>query len=87
MGYYVAKAKGFYDDQGLDVTIEEGGPGTPARDRLLSGAADFAVTSFAEQRDLMKAGKPVCGNGRLPDSPLVIFSCKFGHQSAGRSSW
>ncbi len=75
VGYYVAKAKGFYDDQGLDVTIEEGGPGTPARDRLLSGAADFAVTSFAEQRDLMKAGKPVLAvMAAFQIPPLVIFS-------------
>ncbi len=75
VGYYVAKAKGYYDDQGLDVTIEEGGPGTPARDRLLSGAADFAVTSFAEQRDLMKAGKPVLAvMAAFQIPPLVIFS-------------
>ncbi len=26
-GYYAAQAKGFYKDQGLDVTIVEGGPG------------------------------------------------------------
>ena len=30
-GYYVAKDKGFYKDEGLDVTIKPGGPGHRAR--------------------------------------------------------
>jgi NitT/TauT family transport system substrate-binding protein len=75
VGYYVAEAKGFYENEELDVTILEGGPGTPARDQLLSGAATFAITSFAEQRDLVKAGKPsaaVMSAFQIP--PLVIFS-------------
>lgn len=75
VGYYVAQAKGFYDDQHLDVTILEGGPGAPATDALLSGAATFAVTSFAEQRDLVTQGKPavaVMAAFQIP--PLVIFS-------------
>jgi NitT/TauT family transport system substrate-binding protein len=75
VGYYVAEAKGFYERQGLDVTILEGGPGTPAREKLLSGEATFAITSFAEQRDLVVAGKPsvaVMSAFQIP--PLVIFS-------------
>ncbi len=74
-GYYVAEAQGFYDDQGLDVIILEGGPGVPARDQLLNGAADFAITSFGEQRDLIVAGSPsvaVMAAFQIP--PLVIFS-------------
>lgn len=74
-GYYTAQAKGFYKDQGLDVTILEGGPGTPARDKVINGEATFAVTSFAEQRDLVAAGKPsvaVMAAFQIP--PLTIFS-------------
>lgn len=75
VGYYVAETEGFYDEQGLGVTIVEGGPGTPARDRLLNGEVDFAVTSFAEQRDLVRAGKPVVAvTAAFQIPPLVVFS-------------
>lgn len=74
-GYYVAHAKGFYKDQGLDVSILEGGPGTPARDKVMNGEVTFAVTSFGEQRDLVAAGKPsvaVMAAFQIP--PLTIFA-------------
>jgi NitT/TauT family transport system substrate-binding protein len=74
-GYYVAQAKNFYKDQGLDVTILEGGPGTPARDKVMNGEVTFAVTSFGEQRDLVAAGKPsvaVMAAFQIP--PLTIFA-------------
>jgi ABC-type nitrate/sulfonate/bicarbonate transport system substrate-binding protein len=77
VGYYVAQAKEFYKDQGLDVTILEGGPGTPARDKVMNGKTTFAVTSFAEQRDLVAAGKPsvaVMAAFQIP--PSTIFSLK-----------
>ena len=75
VGYYVAQAKGFYKDEGLDVTILEGGPGKPARDRVMNGEVTFAITSFGEQRDLVAAGKPsvaVMTAFQIP--PLTIFS-------------
>jgi ABC-type nitrate/sulfonate/bicarbonate transport system substrate-binding protein len=74
-GYYVAQAKGLYKDQDLDVTIVEGGPGQPARDRVMNGEVTFSVTSFAEQRDLVAAGKPsvaVMAAFQIP--PSTIFS-------------
>ena len=75
VGYYIADAKGFYKDQGLDVTILEGGPGTPARDQVVNGAATFAVTSFAEQRQLIIDKKPVVAvMAAFQIPPLVIFS-------------
>ena len=74
-GYYVAQAKGFYKDQGLDVTILEGGPGTPARDMVMSGKSTFAITSFAEQRDMVVAGKPtVAVMAAFQISPSTIFA-------------
>ena len=74
-GYYVAQAKGFYEDKGLGRTILEGGPGTPARDKVMNGEVTFAVTSFGEQRDLVAAGKPsvaVMAAFQIP--PLTIFA-------------
>ncbi len=37
-GYYVAKAKGFYDAEGLDVTIKAGGPDVNPS-QVIAGAA------------------------------------------------
>lgn len=75
VGYYVAVAKGFYAAQKLDVTILEGGPGSPARDQVLNGVATFAITSFAEQKEIVSTKKPavaVMAAFQIP--PLVIFS-------------
>ena len=39
-GYYVAKAKGFYKDAGLDVTIKPGGPDIAPQQVIAGGGAD-----------------------------------------------
>lgn len=75
VGYYVAQAKGFYAAHGLRVEIREGGPDSPAKDHVLDGTADFAISSFGEQKDLVAAGRPtvaVMAAFQIP--PLVIFS-------------
>ena len=75
VGYYVADAKGFYRDGGLDVQIREGGPGKPAIDSALDGSADFAISSFGETRDAVVKHEPVVAvmaGFQIP--PLVIFS-------------
>lgn len=41
-GYYVALEKGFYRDQGLEVTIIPGGPGVEPAEQLVRGEVDFA---------------------------------------------
>lgn len=42
-GYYVAAAKGFYKDQGLDVTIKPGGPDIAPEQVIAGGGADVIV--------------------------------------------
>src|SRR5471030_989135 len=42
-GYYVAKEKGFYKDEGLDVTIKPGGPDVAPEQVLAGGGADVVV--------------------------------------------
>ena len=44
-GLYVAKAKGFYKADGLDVTINPGGPNLNAESLVASGADSFAWSS------------------------------------------
>jgi NitT/TauT family transport system substrate-binding protein len=42
-GYYVAKDKGFYKAEGLDVTIKPGGPDVAPEQVLIGGGADVVV--------------------------------------------
>ncbi len=42
-GYYVAKDKGFYADEGLDVTIKPGGPDIAPESVIAGGGADVIV--------------------------------------------
>jgi NitT/TauT family transport system substrate-binding protein len=42
-GYYAAKAKGFYDDEGLDVNIKIGGPSITPEQVVLGKQADFGI--------------------------------------------
>src|SRR3954466_14825680 len=42
-GYYVAKDKGFYQDAGLDVTINAGGPDIAPPQVIAGGGADVIV--------------------------------------------
>ena len=47
MGYYVAKAKGYYDEVGLDVTITPGGGDISETTAVSNGTVDFGVTWVA----------------------------------------
>jgi NitT/TauT family transport system substrate-binding protein len=42
-GYYAAKAKGFYDEEGLDVNIKVGGPSITPEQVVLGKQADFGI--------------------------------------------
>ena len=44
MGYYVALAKGYYKDVGLDVTIIPGGGDIAETTAVYTGQVDFGVT-------------------------------------------
>jgi NitT/TauT family transport system substrate-binding protein len=45
-GYYAAKAKGYYKDAGLDVTLKVGGPDIVNEQTVLSKQAEFGVDWF-----------------------------------------
>jgi len=42
-GYFVAKDKGFYEDEGLDVTIKPGGPDVAPPQVIAGGGADVII--------------------------------------------
>ncbi len=75
IGYYVAEDKNFYGEANIDTKIIAGGPGISARDYILDGRADFAVTSFDEQKSLIESAKPsVAVMSVFQTPPMVMFS-------------
>ncbi len=66
-GYYAAEAKGFYRDEGLEVTIREGGPDKPPVATVLSGEAQFSIGDS----DLVAA--------RINGQPIVALAAIFQH--------
>lgn len=57
-GYYAALEKGFYEREGLEVTLVEGGPGTSPAAELASGRAQYAVDGPNMLLEYLK-GEPV----------------------------
>jgi ABC-type nitrate/sulfonate/bicarbonate transport system substrate-binding protein len=66
-GYYAAQAKGFYRDEGLEVTIREGGPDKPPVATVLSGEAQYSIGDS----DLITT--------RINGQPIVALAAIFQH--------
>jgi NitT/TauT family transport system substrate-binding protein len=58
-GYYVALAKGYYEDEGLDVTIKPGGPDVAPAQVLAGGGADVIVDWMPSALAAREKGLPL----------------------------
>ncbi|MFC3704381.1 ABC transporter substrate-binding protein [Devosia honganensis] len=58
-GYLVAEAKGFYDEEDLDVTILAGGPNIAPEQVIAGGGADIIVTWMAAGMAARESGVPL----------------------------
>ncbi|MCB1362490.1 MAG: ABC transporter substrate-binding protein [Rhodobacteraceae bacterium] len=58
-GYFVAEAKGFYDEEGLDVTIKPGGPDIAPEQVIAGGGADVITTWMAAALAARERGVPL----------------------------
>lgn len=67
-GYYVAQAKGFYEEEGLNVTIKPGGPDLAPPQVLAGGGADVIVEWM-----------PAALAAREKGLPLVNIAQPFAH--------
>lgn len=73
-GYYAAQAKGFYRDEGLDVTIREGGADRPVMATVLKGDAHYGISDSELLIDRLN-GQPVMALAAIfQHSPYVILS-------------
>jgi NitT/TauT family transport system substrate-binding protein len=58
-GYYAAVTQGYYKDEGLDVTVAEGGPDIVPIDSLTAGDADYAISWVPKVLGSIEAGAKV----------------------------
>lgn len=58
-GYLVAEAKGFYDEEDLDLTILPGGPNIAPEQVIAGGGADIIVTWMAAGMAARESGVPL----------------------------
>src|SRR6185369_1834072 len=66
-GYYVAQAKGFYKDAGLDVTIKPGGPDVSPVQVIAGNQADVVVNWMPEALAAREAGVPLVNIAQVFD--------------------
>ncbi|MDF2922401.1 MAG: myristoyl transferase [Paenibacillaceae bacterium] len=76
-GYYVAAEKGYYKDEGLDVTIVPGGPDIVPEQQVANGAADIGVDWVASLLAHQEQGLPLVEIAQIyQQSGLVLVSKK-----------
>ncbi len=76
-GFYVAAEKGFYRENGLDVSLQPGGPDFPAIQMVAGGNEHFGVTGADQVLVARSRGVPVVALAVLyRKSPFVLFSLK-----------
>jgi NitT/TauT family transport system substrate-binding protein len=64
-GYYVARAKGFYQEEGIDLTIQPGGPDVNPVQLLVAGDTDIAVNAFGNALVARESGADVISIGQV----------------------
>jgi NitT/TauT family transport system substrate-binding protein len=99
-GFYEALLKGYYRDEGLDVTILPGGPTNVADQQVSMGVAQFAMGSSDRLLEADSQGEPLIAVGATmqsdpqgvmlhADSPVHSFQDLDGHAIAVKagSTW
>ena len=75
-GYYVAAAKGFYKDAGLDVTIKPGGPDIAPAQVLAANGADLTVDWMPSALAAREAGVPMVNVAQIYNRSGMMLTCK-----------
>ena len=74
-GYYVAKEKGFFEEEDLDVTIKPGGPDIAPVQVLAGGGADVMVDWMPSALAAREKGVPVVNIAQVFDSSGMMLTC------------
>lgn len=76
-GYYVALDKGWYREEGIDLTINPGGPDLVPSDLILAGRADFGTGLLADLVVAAQEGKPVVSVAQIQQlNGLLLIAFK-----------
>jgi len=76
-GVYVAKEKGYFDAEGIDLTIQPGGPDVNNLQLLIAGSTDLAWQSFGNVLTARDTGADLVNIGQVHERSgerLVYFS-------------
>lgn len=74
-GYYVAKDKGFYDEENLEVTIQPGGPDIAPTQVLAGGGADVTVEWMPAALAAREKGLPIVNIAQPFKSSGMMLTC------------
>lgn len=74
-GYYVAKDKGFYEEEGLDVTIKPGGPDIAPTQVLAGGGADVIVEWMPAALAAREKGLPLVNIAQPFKASGMMLTC------------
>ena len=75
-GYYVAKAKGYYKDAGLDVTINPGGPDVAPPQVIAGGGADVIVDWMPSALASREKGVPLVNVSQTFKKSGLELTCR-----------
>lgn len=75
-GYFVAQAKGFYKDAGLEVTIKPGGPDINPQQVLAGGGADVVVDWMPSALATREKGSPVVNIAQPFKRSGLMLTCR-----------
>ncbi len=75
-GYYVAAAKGYYKDEGLDVTIKPGGPDVSPVQVIAGGGADVVVDWMPDALASREKGVPLVNIAQVFNHSGLLLVCK-----------
>ena len=75
-GYFVAKAKGFYKEAGLDVTIKPGGPDVAPPQVIAGGGADVVVDWMPSALASREKGVPLVNISQTFKKSGLELTCR-----------
>ncbi|HRO10041.1 ABC transporter substrate-binding protein [Amaricoccus sp.] len=75
-GYYVAKDKGFYEEEGLEVTIKPGGPDVAPVQVIAGGGADVVVDWMPAALAAREKGLPLVNIAQPFKSSGMMLTCR-----------
>lgn len=75
-GYYVALDKGWYKEEGIDLTIIPGGPDQAPVDLVASGTRDFGTALLADLTVAVQTSKPVIGIAQIQQTNGLLLLAK-----------